>query len=51
MYLKNQTDPQRITQNILKSQILDLFTKSPSGHKQKLNLETHHYTSYIIRKM
>ena len=51
MYLKNQSDPQRITQNILKSQILDLFTISPSGHKQKLNLETHHYTSHIIRKM
>ena len=33
MYFKIQSDQTRITQNFLKSQIFDLFTKSSSGHK------------------
>ena len=32
MYFKIQSDQPRITQNALKSQIFDLFTKSLSGH-------------------
>ena len=33
MYFKIQSDQPRITQNALKIQIFDLFTKSSSGHK------------------
>ena len=33
MYFEIQSDQLRITQNALKSQIFDLFTKSSSGHK------------------
>ena len=33
MYFKIQSDQLRITQNALKSQIFDLFTKSSSGYK------------------
>ena len=34
MYYKIQSDQPRITQNVIKSQIFDLFTKSLSGHFQ-----------------
>ena len=33
IYFKIQSDQPRITQNVLKSQIFDLFTKLLSGHK------------------
>ena len=33
MYFEIQSDQLRITQNALKSQNFDLFTKSSSGHK------------------
>ena len=33
MYFKIQSDQLRITQNALKSQVFDLFTKSSSEHK------------------
>ena len=33
MYFKIQSDQLRITRNALKSQILDLFTKSQLEHK------------------
>ena len=33
IYFKIQSDQPRITRHALKSQILDLFTKSSSGHK------------------
>ena len=32
IYLKVQDDQPRITRNVLKSQIFDLFTKLSSGH-------------------
>ena len=37
MYFKIQSDQPRITQNALKSQIFDLFTKSFSGQDFSLN--------------
>ena len=35
MHFKIQSDRPRMTRNVLKSQIFDLFSKSSSGHKKK----------------
>ena len=51
MFFKFQSDQPRITQNALRSQIFDLFTKSSSGHKENFNLKTHYYTSFITSRM
>ena len=51
MYFKIQRDHPRITRKALKSQILDLFTKSSSGQKQNFSLKRHYYTSFIKSRM
>ena len=35
MHFKIQSDRPRMTRNVLKSQIFDLFSKPSSGHKKK----------------
>ena len=37
MYFEVQSDQPRITRNAIKSQIFDLFTKSSSGHINKIS--------------
>ena len=39
MYFKVQSDQPRITRNAIKSQIFDLFTKSSSGHINKISFK------------
>ena len=51
MYFKNQSDQPRITRNVLKSQIFDLFTKSSSGHKSNFSLKTYYYTSFVTSRI
>ena len=38
MYFKIQSDQPRITRNVLKSQIFDLFAKSSLGQKHKISV-------------
>ena len=51
MYFKIQNDQPRITQNALKSQIFNLFTRSSSGHKYNFSLKIHYYTSFITSRI
>ena len=51
MYFKIQNDQPRITQNALKSQIFNLFSRSSSGHKYNFSLKIHYYTSFITSRI